>query len=172
MSTFVVPEIGTDFTNPKFGNLLCRYLYDEWSITTPTDIAKPTTFPSSDKFDFRTGFYGFDRPYEVCVLYMETIPVQILSRKRLLLNSIMTVNLRMQRIDRDGSEVNAELALMEEEVFRIAIQYQTAPQDVTGIKDMLWQGVRRDYSLTDEWSESDWRSIVTINLQHEKVSTV
>lgn len=172
MSTFIVPEIGTNFSNARFDGLLLQYLYDEWSITTPTDIAKPATFPSSDKFDFRTGFFGFDRPYELTVLYMETIPVQILSRNRLLLNTIMTVNLRMQRLDRDGGGIDPELSLMEEEVFRIVMQYNKAPQDVAGIKDMLWQGVRRDYALTDEWSESDWRSIVTVNLQHEKVSTV
>ncbi len=172
MSTFIVPELGTNFPDAKFDTLLIRYLYDEWSISGTSDIAKPTAFPSSDKFDFRVGFFGFDRPYEITVLYMETIPVQVLSRNRLLLQSIMTVNLRMQRLDRDGASVNPELSLMEEEVFRIAMQYNRAPQDITGVKDMLWGGVRRDYALTDEWSESDWRSIVTITLQHEKVSTV
>lgn len=172
MATFIVPEIGTDFTNARFDGLLLQYIYDKWSITTPTDIAKPTTFPSSDKFDFRVGFYGFDRPYEICVLYMETIPVQYLSRNRLLLQTVLTVNLRMQRLPRDGGNVDPELALMEEEVFRIAMQYGKAPQDVAGIKDMLYAGTRRDYSINDEWSTSDWRSIVTINVQHEKVSLV
>lgn len=171
MSTFIVPEIGTNFPNPRFDGLLLQYLYDKWSITTPTDLAKPATFPSTTNFDFRVGFYGFDRPYELTVLYMETMPVQILSRQRLFLQTIMTVNLRMQRLDRDGGNVNPELALMEEEVFKIVMQYNRAPQDVLGIKDMLWGGVRRDYTLTDEWSESDWRSIVTVTLQHEKVGS-
>jgi len=171
-ATFIVPEIGTDFPNTRFDGLLLQYLYDKWSITNPTDIAKPATFPSSDNFAFRVGFFGFDRPYELTVLYMETIPVQYLSRNRLLLQTVLAVNLRMSRLERDGVSVDPELALMEEEVFRIAMQYGKAPQDVAGIKDMLYGGTLRDYSINDEWSTSDWRSIVTINIQHEKVSLV
>lgn len=169
MSNFIVPELGTAFSNQRIDGVILRYIYDEWTLTDP---AKPTTFPSNDTISFRVGFWDFFRPYEVTVLKQETQPTQWLAKNRVELMTILTVNLRMQRIDRDGVNVDPQLADMEEEIMRIAMQYQAAPQDITGIKNIIWGGERRDYSLSDEYSTSDWRSICTLNVQHERVSTL
>lgn len=169
MSTFIVPETNTDFTSTLEG-LLIQYIYDKWSFTTG-DIAKPTTFPSSDKLSFRVGFFDFSRPYEVNCLQTETVPTWWDNgRRRVQLLTTVEVHLRMDRIDRDAIKADPQLAQMEFEIMRIALQYNKSTQDIPGIKDLIWIGQSRNYNVSDEYSLTDWRSIVRINMQYEKVN--
>jgi hypothetical protein len=168
LSTFIVPElVNADFTTTIEG-MIIQYLYDKWTVLTPP---KPTTFPSSETLSFRVGFFDFSRPYEINAIQTETIPTWWDNgRRRVQLQTTVEVHLRMQRLDRDAVKVDPELALMEYEIMRIALQYVKAPQDIPGIKDIIWAGQIRDYNLTDEWSMTDWRSIVRLNVSYEKVN--
>jgi hypothetical protein len=76
----------------------------------------------------------------------------------------------MERLDRDAVKADPELARMEFEIMRIALQYNKSTQDIPGIKDLIWIAQTRNYNVSDEYSLTDWRSIVRINMSYEKLN--
>jgi len=162
--SLLIPELGA-MPSLTWENPLIQYIYTKWSIADP---AKPLTFPSNDKISFRVGFFDYFRAYEVNVLQTDTVPAWWDSgRHRVFLTTTMEVHMRMERLDRDAISVDPQLAMMEFEIMRIAMQYKKSPQDILGIKDLVYTGTSRNYDATDDHASTDWRTIIRLNLQYE-----
>ena len=162
--SLVIPETNA-LPNFTWEKPLIEYIYNQWSIPDP---AKPATYPSNDEISFRVGFFDFFRPYEVNVLFISETPTWWDSgKRRVWLQDVVQVWLRMQRIERDAVSVDPQLSQMEFEIIRIAMQYQRSPQAIGGIKELTYAGRNRPYEVTDDHTNTDWRSTITLNLTYE-----
>ena len=165
MSTWVVPEIGDDFTN-DFEDIIIAYLYDKYSISNPSKDATPHT-EDGEKVSFKAGFPDYFRPYEICCVQTRTELIEKINGKHLFTTGL-DVMIRMKRIDRDAIDTEPELENMEDEIQRIVENY--APEDIIGFKDLVYDSpsVQRVYNATDNFAKSDWRSVIRIKVFYEK----
>ena len=169
--TWVVPEIGTDFTE-DFEDLVIQHIFDEWTETNPGKGAalKPDTTTENDKISFKTGFPEYSRPYECCVIKTSTeVLEQFSGKSRFAFLTGLDIMLRMKRLNRDAPAADPQLENMEREVMRIMTTYKH--NDILGIKDLVFKNpdsVVRVYNATDSWATSDWRSLVRIQVFYEK----
>ncbi len=156
-TTFVVPELGTDFTE-DFEDMVRDYFATEYSISDP---AKTDT----EHFKIKVGFFDFFLPYEIGIIQSDTAqPTYSNSGRRAYTGTGLQIGIRMQRIARD--KVDPQLGNMEREIIRIIMQYRN--QEIPGIKSMVWDGGRRVYDANDSWAESDWRAVVNFHVTYEK----
>ena len=158
MSTFVVPElVTTDFTS-DFEDLVIPYITTKYSISDPLKT-------DTDHFEIHVGFYDYFRPYEITALSTDTrVENWSNSGRRFYASTGVTISIRMKRLSRD--KVDPQLGNMEREIIRIATQYR--PNDITGIKTMMYDGGGRIYNATDDHAKSDWRAEVRVRLFYEK----
>ena len=174
--TWQVPEISADFSE-DFEDLLVNYLWNNWSITNPEKGAsmKPNTTTETNKVSFNAGFPDYHRTYNVSCLQTITVPTEVFSGKsRYQFNTTVLVQLRMKRIERDAIAVDPQLGNMEREVERLVVQYKTDPQDIPGVKDLLFDNpitIQRIYDARDNFAKADWRSVVAIKMYYEKQNT-
>ena len=63
--------------------------------------------------------------------------------------------------------IDPQLWNMEQEVLRIVGQYGKNPQDIPGIKNMLYLGHQRLDEPNPTWSKSEWRTLFRIGLWYE-----
>ena len=158
MSTFVIPELGTDQTN-DWDELVRAYINTKYSLSDP---------PNDSNMDIKVGFFKYDRPYEIAVLETDTPPPDYSNgRRRAFLNTGIEVHMRMQRLDPADTQISPQLGNMERELQRISMQYHN--QDIPGIKDMYWDGGQRIYNATDTYAKSDCRSMIRYRLLYEKI---
>lgn len=157
MSTYIVPELGTDFPD-DFEDMVKDYVETEYSIADPIKT-------DTEHFNFKVGFFGYFLPYEIAFLQTVTEPPQYNSGGRgFYTGTEIMVGIRMERISRD--KVDPQLGNMEREIQRIAMQYRAG--DIPGIKSMVYWGGERVLNATDNWAETDWRSIVRLRVYYEK----
>ena len=161
MSTFVVPELSTtDFTS-DFDELVRGYIQTEYSLADPDKAAANT-------LKIKVGFFDYKLPYEIAVIETDTEQPQYPNgRRRAYTSTGMEIHIRMKRLARSETEISPQLGYMEREIQRIAMQYR--PQDIAGIKDMVWVGGTRVYNATDSYATSDWRSMIRVRLLYEKI---
>jgi hypothetical protein len=171
MSLWVVPEIGTDFTD-DFEDMIISYMFDRWTETNPSKGAtmKPDTDTEPNAIGFKAQFPDYFRPYEICCVQTRTEVIEQFSGKsRFVFTTGLDIMLRMKRLNRDSPESDPQLDNMERETIRIMTHYKH--NDIPGIKDLLFsspESVVRVYDATDSYSKSDWRSIVRIKCFYEK----
>ena len=81
------------------------------------------------------------------------------------MSTVIEINIRMERLTPNGAD--PQLGAMEKEVQRIIGQYK--PHDITGIRNMTWEGGQRIYShmIRDEYAEQDWRTMVRCRIFYE-----
>lgn len=156
-ATWQVPELGTDFTE-DFEDMVLEYIQDEYSIINPDKT-------DTEHFSFNVGFFPFFKPYEICCISTDTVPPRFTNGGRDCYTSTgIEVGIRMERLDRNKTD--PQLGNMEREIIRIAGQYR--PDNIPGIKMMLWDGGNRIYGGKDQWAESDWRSLVKYRIYYNK----
>jgi hypothetical protein len=171
MSLWVVPELGTDFSD-DFEDMVISYIFDKWTETNPAKgvNAQPDTTTEPSAISFKSGFPDFFRPYEcVCVQTRTEVIEQFSGKSRFVFTTGLDIMLRMKRLNRDSPEVDPQLDNMEREIIRIMVHYKH--NDILGIKDLLFSSpdsVSRVYDATDNYAKSDWRSIVRIKAFYEK----
>jgi hypothetical protein len=161
MSTFVVPElVTTDFTS-DFDELVRAYIYTKYALADPLKT-------TANLLKIKVGFFDFKLPYEIAVIELDTdMPQYPNGRRRAYTSTGMEIHIRMKRLSRSETEISPQLGMMEREIQRIAMQYR--PQDIAGIKDMVWVGGTRIYNAGDSYATSDWRSMVRVRLLYEKI---
>jgi hypothetical protein len=171
LSTWVVPELGTDFTN-DFEDLVIAYIFQEWEIADPPkgSTMKPNTTTENGAVSFKSGFPDFFRAYECCCVQTRTeVLEQYSGKSRFVFTTGLDVMLRMKRLNRDAASVDPQLENMEREIIRIMTHYRH--NDIPGIKDLLFDPAEshmRVYNATDTYAKSDWRSIVRVKAFYEK----
>lgn len=160
MSTFVVPEIQTDFPS-DFDEMVRAYIYNEYLLTDPDK-----TTPNLLKI--KVGFFDYKLPYEIAILEVDTDPPQYPNgRRRAYTQTTIEIHIRMKRLPRSETEISPQLGMIEREVQRILMQYKS--QDIPGIKDLYWAGGTRVYNAGDSYAQSDWRSLVRARIIYEKI---
>ena len=169
MSTWLVPELGTDFTQ-DFEDIIIQYIFDKWTETDPAKGSQMQTDYESepDTISFKPGFPDFFRPYECAIVQTRTTPLEKIDGKWVFTTGL-DIMLRMKRIERDAIDVDPELENMEIELQRIIESY--VPNEITGIKDLVYDdnvSAERVYNARDSWAKTDWRSIVHIKVFFEK----
>ena len=172
MSTWVVPELGTDF-DYDFEDKIIEYIYNKWSIGIPAKGTQMQTDYESepDTISFKPGFPDFFRPYECACVQTRTEPLEKIGGK-FVFTTGLDIMLRMKRIERDAIDVDPQLENMEQELQRIVEDYQ--PNEIIGIKDLVYNDsitAERVYNGSDTWAKSDWRSIIHIRIFFEKENT-
>jgi len=174
--TWIVPELGNNYFTEPFENMLIQYIYDEWSIADPQKGASMQT--SESDIVFRPGYLAEQPTYQVLAIQRQTEPVGdnplMISRTALSLMTTCEVLLRMKRLvsanaDEDEMQlgIDPQLWNMEQEVLRIVGQYGKNPQDIAGIKNMLYLGHQRLDEPNPTWSKSEWRTLFRIGLWYE-----
>jgi len=168
-ANWVVPELGTDFTN-DFEDLLINYIYSKWNISDPAkgSVMKPDYQIEPNTVSFKPGFPDYNRPYECCTVQTRTDLTERYSGKYVF-TTIVEVLLRMKRLDRDAIEVDPQLQNMEQEIEDIVQHYNL--NDIVGIKDLTFSfpdSKQAVYDGTDDFAKSDWRSIVRVKCLYEK----
>lgn len=153
---WVVPELGTDFTE-DFEIMLLPYIINGYSISNPV----------KEDIKFRSGFFDFSQSLECCILQQDTVPVEKISQKYTF-TTTMEIHLRMLKLDRDAIDSNPQLENMEQEFQRIIENYYY--NDIVGIKEIFFDPVstERVYNASDTWAKSDWRSLVRVKMFYEK----
>lgn len=166
VSTFGVTELQLsptdipDFTS-DFDEMVRSYIATKYSLADPDKTTANT-------LKIKVGFFDYKLPYEIAILERETDPPQWLSGRRVIFNhTTMEIHIRMKRLARSETEISPQLGYMEREIQRIAMQYRN--QDILGIKDMIFAGGERVYNSPDSFATSDWRSMVRVRLQYQKV---
>jgi len=172
MSTWIVPEIGADFSS-DFEDIIIQYIYDKWAINNPAKgITMQTDYESEpDTISFKPGFPDFFRPYECACVQTRTTPLDKINGKWVF-STGLDIMLRMKRLERDAIDVDPQLENMEEETQRIIEDY--IPNEITGIMDLVYDdnvSTERVYNGRDNWAKSDWRSIVHIKVFYSKEDT-
>lgn len=161
MSTLSIPELGTtqDF---EWDKKVLDYVFDKWAETDPAKGSALIDDSDKAKLRFRVGFPDTNQSYEITVLQTETVPTGWSNgASRAELNTTLEFTLRMKRINRDKPDL--QLLKMEMELMRIAMVYsKTFPRGITGAKDLMWGGMSRQYTGTETFAKSDWRSIARI----------
>jgi len=170
--TWVVPELGTDFTQ-DFEDIIIQYIYDNWQETDPAKgaLSKPDYESDPDKVSFKAGFPDFFRPYEVAIVQTRTTPLEKINGKWMFTTGLDCM-VRMKRIERDGIAEDIQLENMEAEVQRIVENY--IPNSIVGIKDLIYDdniSTEKIYGARDTWAKSDWRTVVHIKVFYEKEDT-
>lgn len=166
VSTFGVPELALSPTDVPdferdFDEMVRDYIYTEYALTDPDKTAANT-------IKFKVGFFDYKLSYEIAILQRETDPPQYSNAARIAFtHTTMEIHMRMKRLSRSETEISPQLGRMEREIERIAMQYRTG--DIAGIKAMIWAGSERIYNAGDSFAQSDWRSMVRVRLQYQKV---
>ena len=172
--TFIVPELGNAYFSEPFENMLIQYIYDKWSISDP---AKPSLMQGADEdIVFRPGYLADQPSYQVLAIQRETQNVGdplMIGATALSLMTICEVLVRMKRLlpaNADEDEnlgIEPQLWNMEQEVLRIVGQYKKVPQDIAGIKNLIYLGHQRLDEPNPTWSKSEWRTLFKIGLWYE-----
>ena len=169
MSTFVVPELGTDFSS-DFEDTIIDYIYDKWSISDPAkDVTAQTE--NGEMVSFKAGFPDYFRPYEICCVQTRTELLEKINGK-FVFTTGLDIMARMKRLERDAIDVDPQLENMENELQRIIENY--IPNEIVGIKDLVYSeniSAERVYNARDSYAKSDWRSIIHIKVMYEKEDT-
>lgn len=161
--TFIVPELGADFTD-QFQKIAIDYIFAKWSISDPAKGA--SQMDDTVSLRFKTGFADYYKPYEVTAMFMGTEAQQTeLGSRAYEMKSYVDVGVRMKRLARDA--VDPQLNNMAKEVERIAAQYVTVPQDITGVKDILYRGWEPIFDSRDNFAKSNWQAVVHIGFWYE-----
>jgi len=164
MSSYVVPELGTNFQT-DFDKLVRDYIYAQYNISDPskTDTGDPSL--TEPILNIKVGFFSYDKEFEIAVLETDWRVEQWGNAGRQSYRSTgIQISMRMRRIDVD--KVDPQLGNMEREIDRIASQYQN--YGIPGIKEMQPESGERVYEATDNWASSDWRSVYRLRLYYEK----
>ena len=169
MSTWIIPELGTDFAQ-DFEDTIIDYIYQKYDIALP---AKDLTDPhpeTGENVSFKAGFPDFFMPYSIGVVQTRTTLIEKINGKHVF-ETGLDVMIRMKRIERDAIDTEPELENMENEVQRIVEDYRA--EDIAGIYDLVYDSpsVERVYNARDTYAKSDWRSIVKIKVFYEKEDT-
>ena len=139
--------------------MVAAYINTKWGIANPAN---------DDNMDIKVGFLKYDRPYCIAILETDTSPPDYTNgRRRAYLSTGIEVYIRMERLDQASTQIDPQLGNMERELQRISMQYKTG--DITGIKDMYWDGGGRIYNATDSYAKTDWRSFIKYRLLYEKI---
>lgn len=158
MSTFVVPELVTTDFPSDFDVLVTPYFLTNYSLADPikTDAAH---------FQMHVGFYDYFTPYEIAILQTDTAPPQYINSGRMFMTSSgVEVNIRMERLT--DNKPDPQLGAMEREIIRIAVQCR--PNNITGIKSIVYDGGGRIYQAIDDHSTTDWRCVVRLRVLYQK----
>jgi len=162
MSDWVVPFLGTDFSN-DFEDMVLQYVFDKWDIDDPPKGADLVT-NDRDEIKFHPGLYDYKKTYEICAVQTVTNPLQHTMHGRLIqFQTEVRIMIRMKRLAKDG--IDDQLGFMEREVNKIARHFR--PNDIPGIDKMDVTMFDRVYQ-EDEWQQSNWRSFVNIAIQYWK----
>lgn len=167
VGNWIVPELQTDFQDP-LENMMMQYIFDQWTLTTPTELSKPADMKTQNAFiQFKVGFFDTHRPYEVAAVRTTTKTEEVQEYgRRLQLSTGIDIGTRMHDINRD--KVNPALDKMEKEVMRIVGQYIT--NEIIGIKYIIYEGNDPVLTGTDNAFKSDWRSITHVRMFYEKLN--
>ncbi len=166
MSTWQVPELGTDFIQ-DFEDIIIQFIYDKWTVTDPAKGSQMQT-DEPDTVSFKPGFPDFFRPYEVACVQTRTTPEEKMGGKWVFTTGL-DVMCRMKRIERDGIAEDIQLENMEREIQRIVEAY--IPNEITGIMDIVYDdntSTEKVYGARDTCAKSDWRTIVHIKVFYQK----
>jgi len=159
-ASWVVPTLSTDFTF-DFDKALIDYIKTKYSIPDPD---KNNT--SNKAMIFKAGFPSLDRPYCISVLEQPTDISQYLNSRDYWMNTLMDINIRMERLSPNGFD--PQLGYMRREVVRILGAYQA--YDIPGILEIHWLGGTPIYlpnTDIDAQAEQDWRYTVRCRLVYE-----
>lgn len=169
-------------------NLVIQYIYDQWSFTTPSIIAKPA-FPHAEGQDieFRPGFDRGRPAFQVLCIQTSTDVLETTNARRswhFVTKLEITI---ITNIMDDIDNVKPELGYMEREVQRIINQYQYP--EIPGITEMMFTGQARIYddiisgantnpqvrgggggrgSSGTNWSSSRWKSRLYCDVHYYK----
>ena len=176
MATFICPDIGpTSYFTQPFENLLIQYIYNEWSIANP---AKPAEMQGADQdMTFRPGYLAEQPTYQILTVQRETNPIGdplMIGQTALSLLTTVEVMIRMRRLipaNADPDEpifgIDPQYWNMEQEVLRIVGQYDKNPQDIAGIKNLIFLGMNRLDDPNPTWAKSEWRTVMRVGMWYE-----
>ena len=176
-TTWIVPELGAAYFTQPFENLLIQYIYDEWSLVNPNLPVKPALMQGADSdIHFRPGYLADQPTYQILCIQRQTERVGdplMIGQTALSLITTCEVLVRMKRLTPANADddmalgIDPELWNMEQEVLRIVGQYQQNPQDIPGIKNLLYLGHQRLDEPNPTWSKSEWRTLFRIGMWYE-----
>ena len=171
---FIVPELGTYFEHP-FENMLISYIYEKWAATDPE---KPDEMQGADQdIVFRPGYLAEQPTYQILTVTRETNPTSdplMIGPTALSLLTTVEVMIRMRRLvsanadpDEPQLGIDPQLFNMESEVLRIIAEYDKVNQDITGIKNLIFQGYGRLDDPNPTWAKSEWRTVFRVGMWYE-----
>jgi len=174
MSTYVIPDVGTDFTK-DFEDMLIDYIFSKWSITAPQKGS--SVVDDAATVHFRPGFPSNRKPFEVCALQTTTETLEDIAINRgWFMKTTVEVTLTAMRIQKDNidpvPDIVGNLGNMERELQRIVRQYITDTGKISGIMNMTFDGGTRIYEPTDNFAKSNWRSVWRVGLCYTKVNNM
>jgi hypothetical protein len=176
-ATYVVAGLAGDFVS-DFEDLVLSYIFTKWSITTPTKGSTPqdTVAP----LRFKAGMPDGLKPYEINALQTDTKVADKNDPQSWHFFTSVEIRVTAERIARDN--IDPELGNMEREIQRIVNQY---PQnDITGINDLIFMGMSRDYfgssgttgtirqSRRTTALSSRWSSVTSVLVSYYKTNTL
>jgi hypothetical protein len=155
MSTWIVPLLNTDFQD-DLDKLVINYIETNYNILDPLKT-------DTDHFRFASGLsddnepFDLNQPYECVVVEKGTRRELELGPRENNMSTLLEVNIRMERLDHEA----AQFGYMKREVIRVIGQY--APNDIVGIRDIVWEGGDPIYSN----SSQDWRYVIYARIYYE-----
>lgn len=163
-------------------NLVIEYIFDEWSFTDPSLLAKPDEMhggnqgSNSQNIEFRSGFDRGRPAFQVLCIQTDTeVMAADVSMRSWNFKTRLEITV-ISNIMEDIDNVRPELGQMEREVQRILNQYRQG--DIEGIDTMQFTGQSRIYddiivgtgaqqvrgsrgsrtSTASNWAQSRWKS--------------
>lgn len=175
MSTWIVPELGNNYFSEPFENMLIQYIFDQWSISAPE---KPDEMQAADNdIVFRPGYLAEQPTYQILTVQRETNPTSdplMIGPTALTLMTTVEVMIRMRRLANANADpdepvfgIDPEYWNMEQEVLRIVGQYGKVPQDIPGIKNLIFLGMGRLDDPNPTWAKSEWRTVMRVGMWYE-----
>jgi hypothetical protein len=166
MSTWIITELGTDFTE-DFEDSFIDYIFTKWSIFDPAKGANKITNDNT-KIRFHAGHLDYRSPYEISILSGRTKvdDSKEIGGHLIICVTDLTIFLRMQRRSSYPNWIQPQLGYMEREIQRITRHFK--PYDVPGIKDFYYDDSQRLPQRNNEFAASNWECEIYGKILYEK----
>jgi hypothetical protein len=173
---WVVPELGTDFTE-NFSVMLIDYIYSQWPYTSETGLLEGLNKPNekegqSNYIEFRAGDKDTFKTLQVLTKQGRTVVVKHeqsgFKRQAYTTQVWVKTLIKVQGI----GDTTPLLRKLDQAVDRICGMYRQINQtsgDMRGIKDLIYEGNDRVYGPKDQWDKSDWETNHSVLMFYEKV---
>jgi hypothetical protein len=170
---WVVPELGTDFTE-NFSVMLIDYIYNNWPYTSETGLLEGLNKPAaksgqSNYIEFRAGIKDDFKTLQVLTRQGRTVTVNHMQtgwkRESMTTQVWVTTLIKVAEID-DSTPL---LRKLDQAVAKICGMYRQSNQtgNMAGIKDLIYEGNDRVYGTKDQWNKSDWMTNHSVLMFYE-----